>query len=127
MGVKEIKKKIAELDARQDDESISDEEFYRIADEIAQLYLLLAQAEKREAEAKIRVIRKVSPWYAKFLSSFKIGLRKVTNQQAYYIGQVNHYRPFIYDGKIYECTGPNYRVGFGMLEVRKINREGETT
>lgn len=43
MTIEELKKKIASLDAKLDDESISNEEFNAIDEEIANLYIELAE------------------------------------------------------------------------------------
>lgn len=118
MTSREIQAKIAQLDALQDDESISDDEFDRLEAEIARLYVSLAAAEALEQDRSIKRIARVSPWYHQFLSSFSVGTRVVTNKQSYYLKQVNHGRPFIYAGKIYECDGPNYRAGFSHAVVR---------
>lgn len=114
----EILAKIAQLDAQLDDESISDDEFDRLNAEIARLMVDLSAAEALERDQSIKRITRVTPWYAQFLSSFGVGTRKVTNKQAYYLAQVNHGRPFVYAGKIYECDGPNYRSGFSQIVVR---------
>lgn len=121
MELKEIKARIAMLDKIADDETISNEEFNAINAEIANLYKEVARLEAEEQKLKIKKIDHVSSWYAKFLASFDaIGTRKVTNKQAYYLQQVNHGQSFVYNGKIYSCSGPNYRVGFGTLIIEKF-------
>ena len=121
MELKEIKARIAMLDKIADDESISNEEFNAINVEIADLYKEVARLEAKEQKQQIKKINHVSSWYAEFLASFDaIGTRKVTNKQAYYLQQVNHGQPFVYNGKIYSCFGPNYRVGFGTLTVENF-------
>lgn len=122
MKSSEIRAKITQLDAALDDDTISNAEFDRINAEIALLYADLAKAEAVERDNNIRVIKRISPWYATFLGSFGVGTRKVTNKQAYYIAAVNRGLPFAYNGKIYECAGPNYRAGFGTLFVRDMPR-----
>ena len=121
MELKEIKARIVMLDKMADDETISNEEFDAINVEIAELYKEVARLEAEEPKQKIKKISRVSPWYVKFLASFDtIGTRKVTNKQAYYLQQVNHGQPFVYNDKIYSCSGPNYRVGFGTLIIEKF-------
>ena len=121
MELKEIKAKIAMLDKIAGDESISNEEFDIINAKIASLYKEVARLEGKEQKQQIKKIDHVSPWYEKFLASFDaIGTRKVTNKQAYYLQQVNHGQSFIYNEKIYSCSGPNYRVGFGTLIIEKF-------
>lgn len=121
MELKEIKARIAMLDKIADDETISNEEFNAINAEIANLYKEVARLEAEEQKQQIKKIDHVSLWYTKFLASFNaIGTWKVTNKQAYYLQQVNHGQPFVYNSKIYSCSGPNYHAGFGTLTVENF-------
>lgn len=116
MEVKKIKEEIFRLDLLLDEDSTSNEDFDRINLKIRELYIELAKAEKREEINNIKEIR-VNSWYEKFLSSFKKGTQKITNRQAECFSKLNRKQPFIWDGRIYSCPGPNYRTGFSMVEI----------
>lgn len=122
MTIEELKSAIAAIDARLDDDNTTDEEFDALQLEAQNL---TAELGKLEGEVVFRnsakVLGHVSPWYDKFLSSFGNGTRKVTNKQAMYICEINHGKPFIYNGRRFDCLGPNFRAGFSGLCVTKIN------
>lgn len=120
MTIKELKNKIAELDALMDDDSISDERFDNCGKEIARLYAEIAKIEAQQELISVRHLNKVSDWGKQFLSSFDCGTRKVTIRQAQVFQRFNNGKPFIYDGKRFDCENPNYRNGFSCLVIRAI-------
>lgn len=113
----EIKKEIERLDILADDDTISNEEFDAINNKIASLCADLAQAEEQERIANIKNI-KVNAWLSSFLSSFSSGTIKITNKQAEIFKRYG--KEFAYNGRIYNCSGPNYRVGFSTVFIQDI-------
>lgn len=120
MTIEEVKRKITSLDAKLDDESISDEEFNAIDKEIIDLYKVLADLENRQELISVKTLNNINEWEKSFLDSFNNGTRKVTIKQAEIFKRLNNGKPFIYNGKRFDCEYPNYRVGFSCLVVRKI-------
>lgn len=118
--IEELKRKVAEIDNLTDDESLSNEEFDRlnaIANEFAKEY---GKLENELAFRSVKTLTHVSDWSKSFLDSFACGTRKVTNKQANIFYRFNQGKPFIYNGRRFDCLGANYRVGFGSLVVTKI-------
>lgn len=120
MTIKELKNKIAELDALMNDDSISDERFDNCGKEIARLYAEIAKIEAQQELVSVRHLNKVSDWGKQFLSSFEIGTRKVTIKQAQVFERFNNGKPFICNGRRFDCERPNYRNGFSCLVVRAV-------
>ena len=122
MTIEELKSTIAAIDARLDDDNTTDAEFDELQLEAQRL---TSELGKLEGEAAFRngakVIKNVSPWYDKFLSSFDCGTRKITNRQAEIFKRFNNGKPFIYNGRRFDCLGPNFRAGFACLCVTKID------
>ena len=121
MTIEELKSAIAAIDAILDDDNTTDEEFDALQLEAQKL---TAELGKLEGEVVFRngakVIEHVSPWCDKFLSSFGNGTRKVTNKQAEYLREVNKGKPFVWRGRRFDCSGGNYRAGFGTLIVTPL-------
>lgn len=115
----EIKTKIAEIDALLDSD-ISDSEFSRLEAEAASLTAELGNLESAEQLRAVKTLNKVNDWTNSFLSSFDNGTRIITNRQADCFRRINGGRPFIFGGRRYDCTGANYRAGFGTLVVTNI-------
>ena len=120
MTIVELKNKINELDKLMDDESINNKQFDEYGRKIARLYAEIAKIEARQELVSVRHLNKVSDWGKQFLSSFGCGTRKVTIRQAQVFERFNNGKPFIYDGKRFDCESPNYRNGFSCLVVRAI-------
>ena len=120
MTIEEMKARIAEIDKFLDND-IADAEFDKLEEEAR---VLMSEIGKMEAAMQIRSAKnfvRVSDWEASFLSSFSCGTRKVTNKQAEIFKRFNNGKPFIYNGRRFDCAGPNYRAGFSGLVVTDIS------
>ena len=119
MTIEKMKSRIAEIDKLLDTD-ITDAEFDKLEEEAQ---LLTSEIGKMEAVMRFRSVKallRVSEWEASFLSSFSCGTRKITNKQAEIFKRFNNGRPFIYNGRRFDCQGPNYRTGFSGLVVTNI-------
>ena len=120
MTIEEMKARIAEIDKLLDTD-IADDEFDKLEKEAQ---LLTSEIGRMEAAMQLRSIKtllRVSDWEASFLSSFSCGTRKVTNKQAEIFKRFNTGKPFIYNGRRFDCAGPNYRAGFSALVVTDVS------
>ena len=120
MTIEEMKARIAEIDKLLDND-IADAEFDKLEEEAR---VLMSEIGKMEAAMQLRYAKnlvRVSDWEASFLSSFSCGTRKVTNKQAEIFKRFNNGKPFIYNGRRFDCQGPNYRTGFSGLVVTDIS------
>lgn len=121
MTIEELKAAIIAIDAKLDDNSISDAEFDALEEEARALTAKLGEMESAaDFRRNAKIIASVSPWYADFLMSFGNGTRKVTNKQAECFKRLNGGKPFIYKERRYDCTGANYRAGFSTLIVTPL-------
>ena len=119
MTIFEIKAKIEEIDALLDSD-ISDEEFDRLNAEAAMLTAELGKLESQKQFRNVKTFNKVNDWTRDFLNSFNNGTRIITNKQADCFRRINGGKPFIFDGRRYDCTGANYRAGFSTLVVTNV-------
>ena len=120
MTIEEMKSRIAEIDKLLDND-ITDDEFDKLEKEAQ---LLMNEIGRMEAAMRFRsakALARVSEWEAYFLSSFSCGTRKITNKQAEIFKRFNSGKPFIYNERRFDCSGPNYRAGFGALVVTDIS------
>lgn len=120
MTIEKMKSRIAEIDKLLDND-ITDAEFDKLEKEAQ---LLMSEIGRMESAMRFRSVKsllRVSEWEASFLNSFSCGTRKVTNKQAEIFKRFNSGKPFIYNGRRFECTGPNYRTGFSGLVVTDIS------
>ena len=120
MTIEEMKARIAEIDKLLDDD-LTDSEFDKLEKEAQ---LLTSEIGKMEAAMRFRsakTLLRVSDWEASFLNSFSCGTRKITNKQAEIFKRFNNGKPFIYNGRRFDCQGPNYRTGFSCLVVTDIS------
>ena len=120
MTIEEIKARIAEIDKLLDSD-ITDAEFDKLEEEARVLMSEIGKMEAAMQFKSVKALLRVSEWEASFLSSFSCGTRKVTNKQAEIFKKFNNGKPFIYDGRRFECPGPNYRTGFSGLVVTDIS------
>lgn len=119
MTIEEVKAKISELDEIMDTD-ISNEQFNECAEEVRRLCAELATLENRQELVSVKTLNNLNEWEKSFLDSFNNGTRKVTIKQAEIFKRFNSGKPFIYNGKRFDCEYPNYRNGFSCLVVRKI-------
>ena len=120
MTIEEMKARIAEIDKLLDND-ITNEEFDKLEKEAQ---LLTSEIGRMEAAMRFRSVKnllRVSEWEASFLSSFSCGTRKITNKQAEIFKRFNNGKPFIYNERRFDCSGPNHRAGFGALVVTDIS------
>ena len=120
MTIEEMKARIAEIDKRLDND-ITDEEFDKLEKEAQMLTSEIGRLEAAMQFKSVKTLVRVSDWEASFLSSFSCGTRKVTNKQAEIFKRFNNGRPFIYNGRRFDCAGTNYRAGFSGLVVTDIS------
>ena len=120
MTIEEIKARIAEIDELLDSD-ITDTEFDKLEEEARVLTNKKGMMEKAMRLQSVKTLLRVSEWESSFLSSFSFGTRKVTNKQAEIFKRFNNGKPFIYNGRRFDCPGPNYRTGFSGLVVTDVS------
>ena len=120
MTIEEMKARIAEIDKLLDND-ITDEEFEKLEEEAQLLTSEIGRLEAARRFKSVKNLVRVSEWESSFLSSFDCGTRKVTNKQAEIFKRFNNGKPFIYNGRRFDCQGPNYRAGFSGLVVTDIS------
>ena len=120
MTVEKMKARIAEIDKLLDDD-ITNEEFDKLEEEAQALMSEIGRLEAAMQFRAVKTLVRVSDWESSFLSSFDCGTRKITNKQAEIFKRFNNGKPFIYDKRRFDCSGPNYRAGFGALVVTDIS------
>ena len=120
MTIEEMKARIAEIDKLLDDD-ITNDEFDKLEEEARVLMNEIGRMEASMRFRSAKTLVRVSDWEASFLSSFSCGTRRVTNKQAEIFKRFNNGKPFIYNGRRFDCQGPNYRAGFSGLIVTDIS------
>ena len=120
MTIEEMKARIAEIDKLLDND-ITDAEFDKLEKEAQLLTSEIGRIEAAMRFKSVKNLVRVSEWESSFLSSFSCGTRKVTNKQAEIFKRFNNSKPFIYNGRRYECAGPDYRAGFSGLVVADVS------
>lgn len=119
--VESMKAEIARIDTLLDDKSLTDEEYDRLEKKASNLTFEHGMLQKKINTLSVKNLIRVSEWEASFLSSFSCGTRKVTNKQAEIFKRFNNGKPFIYDKRRFDCSGPNYRAGFSALVVTDVS------
>lgn len=117
--VAELKAEVARLDRLADDDTISNEEFDRLIHKANEISEECGRLQKKIDFLSVKTLTRVSDWSASFLDSFDCGTRKITNKQAEIFKRFNNGKPFIYNGRRFDCLGPNYRAGFASLVVTR--------
>ena len=120
MTIEEMKARIAEIDKLLDSD-ITEAEFDKLEEEARVLTNEIGMMEKAMQFRSVKTLLRVSDWEVSFLNSFSCGTRKVTNKQAEIFKRFNNGKPFIYNGRRFDCHGPNYRTGFSALVVTDIS------
>ena len=121
MTIEEMKARIAKIDKLLDND-ITDEEFDKLEEEARELTSEIGRIEAAMRLRSAKNLVRVSDWEASFLSSFSCGTRKITNKQAEIFKRFNNGKPFVYNGRRFDCAGPDYRAGFSSLVVTDISR-----
>ena len=119
--VESMKEEIARIDKLLDDESLSNEEYDALEKKAYDLNQERGNLQNKINKLSIKNLVRVSDWEASFLNSFSCGTRKVTNKQAEIFKRFNNGKPFIYNGRRFDCVGPDYRTGFSGLVVTDIS------
>ena len=119
--VESMKAEIARIDKLLDDDSLSDQEYDQLEKKVANLTFERGMLQRKIDTLSVKNFVRVSDWEASFLGSFSCGTRKVTNKQAEIFKRFNNSKPFIYNGRRFECAGPNYRTGFSALVITDIS------
>lgn len=119
--VESMKAEIARIDKLLDDESLSNEEYDSLEKKAYDLNQERGKLQNKINKLSVKNLVRVSDWESSFLSSFSCGTRKITNKQAEIFKRFNNGKPFIYNGRRFDCAGPNYRVGFSGLVVTDIS------
>ena len=120
MTIEEMKARIAEIDKLLDSD-ITDAEFDKLEKEAQVLTSEIGRIEAAMQFRSVKSLLCVSDWEASFLSSFSCGTRKITNKQAEIFKRFNNGKPFIYNGRRFDCQGPNERTGFSGLVITDIS------
>ena len=119
--IESMKAEIASIDMLLDDESLSNEEYDSLEKKAYDLSQERGNLQNKINKLSVKNLVRVSDWEASFLSSFSCGTRKVTNKQAEIFKRFNNGKPFIYNGRRFDCAGANYRAGFSTLVVTDIS------
>lgn len=119
--VAELKAEVARIDALTNDESMSDEEFDRLDRKANELAAEYGRLQNKIDFLSVKTLTRVSDWSASFLNSFDCGTRKITNKQAEIFRRFNNGKPFIFNGRRFDCLGPDFHAGFAGLGVTKID------
>ena len=119
--VAELKAEVARLDKLADDDTISNEEFDRLTHKANELTAEYGRLQNKIDFLSVKTLTRISDWSASFLNSFNCGTRKITNKQAEIFRRFNNGKPFIYNGRRFDCLGPDFRAGFAGLCVTKID------
>ena len=119
--VEKLKAEVARLDRLADDDTISNEEFNRLILKANELSSECGRIQRKIDFLSVKTLTRVSDWSASFLDSFECGTRKITNRQAEIFRRFNNGEPFIYNGRRFDCLGPDFRAGFAGLCVTKID------
>ena len=119
--VAELKAEVARLDKLADDDTISNEEFDRLTRKANELAAEYGRLQNKIDFLSVKTLTRISDWSASFLNSFNCGTRKITNKQAEIFRRFNNGKPFIYNGRRFDCLGPDFRAGFAGLCVTKID------
>ena len=120
MTIEEMKARVAEIDKLLDSD-ITNAEFDKLEEEARVLMSEIGRMEAAMRFKSAKTLFHVSDWEASFLSSFDCGTRKVTNKQAEIFKRFNNGKPFVYNGRRFDCAGPNYRTGFSGLVVTDVS------
>ena len=121
MTIEKMKARIAEIDKLLDND-ITDAEFDKLEEEARVLTSEIGKMEAAMQFRSVKMLLRVSDWEDSFLSSFSCGTRKITNKQAEIFKRFNNGKPFIYNGRRFDCAGQNYRAGFSTLVVTDISK-----
>ena len=120
MNEEKLRQRLNEIDKILDDESISDDEFDEFEDEARRIEEELGKIECRRCFNNVDELKNVSQWTKDFLGSFDCGTRTISIRQAQVFEKLNRRKPFKFNGRRFDCSGPNYRIGFGTLVVTKL-------
>lgn len=119
--VESMKAEIARIDKLLDNDSLTNEEYDSLEKKAYDLSQERGNLQNKINKLSVKNFVRVSDWEASFLNSFSCGTRKISNKQAEIFKRFNNGKPFIYNGRRFECAGPNYRTGFSGLVITDIS------
>ena len=120
MYEEKLKQRLNEIDKILDDESISDDEFNELEDEARRIVEELGKIECKRSLNNVDELKNVSQWTKDFLNSFDCGTRTISIRQAQVFEKLNKRKPFKFNGRRFDCSGPIYRTGFGTLIITNL-------
>lgn len=120
MKIENLKTAIKEIDDILDDDSISNEIYTQLDEAARILTKVLGELENEQNFKNVNEIKKLGEWTDGFLTTFECGTMLITNKQAEIFKNINNGKPFIYKGRRYDCSGPNFKAGFSHVFIADI-------
>ena len=114
MKIENLKAAIKEIDDILDDDSISNEMYTQLDEAARILTKVLGELEN------VKEFKRISKWADGFLTTFECGTIVITNKQAEIFKNINDGKPFIYKGRRYDCSGPNFKAGFSHVCISDV-------
>lgn len=120
MKIENLKTAIKEIDNILDDDSISNEVYTQLDEAARILTKVLGELENEQSFKNVKEFKRISEWADCFLTTFECGTIVITNKQAEIFKNINNGKPFIYKGRRYDCSGPNFKAGFSHVCISDI-------
>lgn len=121
MDIEQMKARIEEIDNILDnDVSLSNVKYDELENEARMLVEEIGKIESNLIFKNVKEITNCSSWIKGFLNLFENGTRNITNRQAQVFEKINQGKPFKFEGRRFDCSGANYRVGFSTLIITKL-------
>lgn len=101
--ISEINVRINRIDSILDSDGGLDNSIWESLEaEQRRLYAKLGKLENILKYFSVDELEGLNEWTTKFLSTFSVGTRLITNRQAEVFKKINHGKPFIYNGIFYD-------------------------
>ena len=120
MKIENLKAAIKEIDDILDDDSISSEMYTQLDKAARILTKVLGELENEQNFKNVKEFKKLGEWTDGFLTTFESGTMLITNKQAGIFKGINNGKPFIYKGRRYDCSGPNFKAGFSHVCISDV-------